>query len=70
MERILIGWDGVGWDGMGWDGMGRWVNGQHLRLLPQEQLTALIGAQWVRAGLTKKADGTFVEVSVQSRMEK
>ena len=51
---------------LGGGGVGRWVNGQHLRLLPEEQLTALIGSQWVQAGLTKRADGMFVEVRGQS----
>ncbi|KAG9149890.1 hypothetical protein Leryth_020255 [Lithospermum erythrorhizon] len=39
----------------------RWMNGQHLRSLPQEELNKLLGGCWQNAGLLKESDGLFVE---------
>lgn len=40
----------------------RWMNGQHLRSLPSEQLTKLIGERWKSTGILTVSDGPFVEV--------
>ncbi|KAG9149892.1 hypothetical protein Leryth_020255 [Lithospermum erythrorhizon] len=44
----------------------RWMNGQHLRSLPQEELNKLLGGCWQNAGLLKESDGLFVEVKFLS----
>jgi len=42
----------------------RWLNGQHLRLLPNEQVATMFREQWVKAGiLTESASSPFVDVS-------
>ena len=38
------------------------MNGQHLRALPSEELTKLIGEQWKNTGLLTDSEGSFVEV--------
>lgn len=38
---------------------GRWMNGQHLRALPVEELTPMVGAALVEAGVCKDAEGAF-----------
>lgn len=43
----------------------RWVNGQHLRSLPSEELTKLIGERWKGNGILNEAEGLFVEDAVQ-----
>ncbi|WOG87791.1 hypothetical protein DCAR_0207022 [Daucus carota subsp. sativus] len=43
----------------------RWMNGQHLRLLPQEELTKLLGHHWKSTGILKESEGLFVEEAVQ-----
>ncbi|XP_074357150.1 glutamate--tRNA ligase, chloroplastic/mitochondrial-like [Apium graveolens] len=43
----------------------RWMNGQHLRLLPPEELTKLLGHHWMRTGILKESEGLFVEEAVQ-----
>jgi len=44
----------------------RWINGQHLRALPEEERAALIGECLASAGLAKEAQSPFV--SAASRM--
>ncbi|KAJ7968962.1 Glutamate--tRNA ligase [Quillaja saponaria] len=43
----------------------RWMNGQHLRALPSEELTNLIGNRWKSTGTLKVSAGAFVEEAVQ-----
>ncbi|KAM1789885.1 hypothetical protein ACFX12_034002 [Malus domestica] len=43
----------------------RWMNGQHLRALPSEELTKLIGEQWKNTGLLTDSEGSFVEEAVE-----
>ncbi|KAJ9704679.1 hypothetical protein PVL29_002970 [Vitis rotundifolia] len=42
----------------------RWMNGQHLRSLPSEELTKLIGERWKNTGILTQSDGPFVEEAV------
>lgn len=42
----------------------RWMNGQHLRSLPSEELTKLIGERWKNTGILTRSDGPFVEEAV------
>ncbi|KAG6548554.1 hypothetical protein Mapa_010042 [Marchantia paleacea] len=37
-----------------------WVNGQHLRALPVEEVSKMFGEQWMRAGLITHSEGPFV----------
>lgn len=39
--------------------------GQHLRALPVETLTAMVGERWVASGLLKRPDSPFVANAVQ-----
>lgn len=39
------------------------MNGQHLRALPAEELTKLIGERWKSTGLLTESEGPFVDVS-------
>ncbi|XP_022969046.1 glutamate--tRNA ligase, chloroplastic/mitochondrial [Cucurbita maxima] len=43
----------------------RWMNGQHLRALPSEELTKLIGERWKSTGILTESEGPFIEESVQ-----
>lgn len=43
----------------------RWMNGQHLRAIPSEALTELIGQHWKSTGTLKDSDGSFVDEAVQ-----
>ncbi|KAL7207122.1 hypothetical protein ACSBR2_019753 [Camellia fascicularis] len=43
----------------------RWMNGQHLRSLPSEELTKLIGEHWKSTGILTESEGLFVEEVVQ-----
>lgn len=43
----------------------RWMNGQHLRAIPSEALTGLIGQHWKSTRTLKESDGPFVEEAVQ-----
>lgn len=43
-----------------------WLNGQHLRLLPTEEVATMFGEQWMKAGLlTESAPASFVDVAVE-----
>ncbi|KAG7011831.1 Glutamate--tRNA ligase, chloroplastic/mitochondrial [Cucurbita argyrosperma subsp. argyrosperma] len=42
----------------------RWMNGQHLRALPSEELTKLIGERWKSTGVLTESEGPFIEESV------
>lgn len=42
----------------------RWMNGQHLRSLPSEELTKLIGERWKNTGILTQSDGPFIEEAV------
>jgi hypothetical protein len=41
------------------------MNGQHLRLLPTEEVALMFGEQWVKAGLISEPAGPFVNVSTK-----
>lgn len=41
----------------------RWLNGQHLRLLPTEDVATMFREQWMKAGiLTESVPASFVDV--------
>lgn len=39
----------------------RWMNGQHLKALPTEELIETIGEQWKSAGILNESEGLFIE---------
>lgn len=41
------------------------MNGQHLRLLPTEEVASMFGEQWVKAGFISEPAGPFVNVSTK-----
>ncbi|MCO5610754.1 hypothetical protein L7F22_064995 [Adiantum nelumboides] len=43
----------------------RWINGQHLRSLPEEKLTHMCGEFWEKARLLTAHEGPFVEDAVR-----
>lgn len=43
----------------------RWMNGQHLRALPNEKLTKLVGERWKSAGILTESEGSFVNEAVE-----
>ncbi|KAG8502068.1 hypothetical protein CXB51_002073 [Gossypium anomalum] len=43
----------------------RWMNGQHLRAIPFEELSQLIGERWKSTGLLTESEGPFVDDAVQ-----
>ncbi|KAJ6708301.1 GLUTAMATE--TRNA LIGASE [Salix viminalis] len=43
----------------------RWMNGQHLRALPSEQLNKLVGERWKSTGILIQSEGPFIEEAVQ-----
>uniref|UniRef100_A0A1J3CY22 Glutamate--tRNA ligase, chloroplastic/mitochondrial n=1 Tax=Noccaea caerulescens TaxID=107243 RepID=A0A1J3CY22_NOCCA len=43
----------------------RWMNGQHLRALPFEKLTKLVGERWKSAGILTESEGSFVDETVE-----
>ncbi|KAK4747710.1 hypothetical protein SAY87_014296 [Trapa incisa] len=43
----------------------RWMNGQHLRTVPSEELTRLIGDRWKTMGILKESEGPLVDEAVQ-----
>ncbi|PON75207.1 Glutamate-tRNA ligase, bacterial/mitochondrial [Parasponia andersonii] len=43
----------------------RWMNGQHLRVLPSEELTKLIGDRWKSTGILTESEGPFIEEAIQ-----
>ncbi|XP_039001859.1 glutamate--tRNA ligase, chloroplastic/mitochondrial-like isoform X2 [Hibiscus syriacus] len=43
----------------------RWMNGQHLRALPSEELSKLIGERWNSTGLLTESEGPFIDEAVQ-----
>ncbi|KAL3624328.1 Glutamate--tRNA ligase, chloroplastic/mitochondrial [Castilleja foliolosa] len=43
----------------------RWMNGQHLRSLPSEELTKLIGERWKSTGILTESRGSFVQEAVE-----
>ncbi|XP_020206826.1 glutamate--tRNA ligase, chloroplastic/mitochondrial [Cajanus cajan] len=43
----------------------RWMNGQHLRARPSEELTKLIGEYWKTSGLLTVSEGPFIDEAVQ-----
>jgi hypothetical protein len=44
----------------------RWMNGQHLRALPSEELTKLIGERWKSTSILTESEGTFIQVRLFS----
>ncbi|KAJ0242162.1 Glutamate--tRNA ligase [Hirschfeldia incana] len=43
----------------------RWMNGLHLKALPSEKLTKLVGEQWKSAGILMDSEGSFVDEAVE-----
>ncbi|XP_010270569.1 PREDICTED: glutamate--tRNA ligase, chloroplastic/mitochondrial [Nelumbo nucifera] len=43
----------------------RWMNGQHLRSLPSEDLTKLLGERWKSAGILTESEGLFINDAVE-----
>ncbi|KAK7286931.1 hypothetical protein RJT34_22297 [Clitoria ternatea] len=43
----------------------RWMNGQHLRARPSEELTKLIGEHWKTSGILIVSSGPFIDEAVQ-----
>nr|XP_043612692.1 glutamate--tRNA ligase, chloroplastic/mitochondrial [Erigeron canadensis] len=39
----------------------RWMNGQHLKALPMEELIKTVGTQWRSAGILNESEGPFIE---------
>ncbi|XP_068647534.1 glutamate--tRNA ligase, chloroplastic/mitochondrial [Aristolochia californica] len=39
----------------------RWMNGQHLRAIPSDQLVQMLGEHWKNAGILTESDGMFVK---------
>jgi hypothetical protein len=49
-----------------------WMNGQHLRALPEEEMRAMIGGGWAASGLLARTDSPFVAAAlalVQNSLE-
>lgn len=49
-----------------------WMNGQHLRSLPEEAMTEMVGGRWAATGLLARADSPFVAAAlalVQNSLE-
>lgn len=42
----------------------RWMNGQHLRSLPSEELNQVIGERWKNAGIVTESQGVFIQDAV------
>lgn len=43
----------------------RWMNGQHLRAIPSNELTKLIGERWKSTGILTESKGPFVDEAIQ-----
>ncbi|XP_057453752.1 glutamate--tRNA ligase, chloroplastic/mitochondrial [Lotus japonicus] len=43
----------------------RWMNGQHLKAQPSEELKSLIGERWKTCGLLNESTGPFIDEAVQ-----
>ncbi|XP_062177948.1 glutamate--tRNA ligase, chloroplastic/mitochondrial [Alnus glutinosa] len=43
----------------------RWMNGQHLRALPSEESTKLIGERWKSTGVLTESEGPFIQEAIQ-----
>ncbi|CAN0879681.1 Glutamate--tRNA ligase, chloroplastic/mitochondrial [Linum grandiflorum] len=43
----------------------RWMNGQHLRALPSEKFTKLIGERWKDTGILTESQGPFIEEALE-----
>lgn len=43
----------------------RWMNGQHLRSLPSEELTKILGERWKITGLLVDSEGSFVKEATE-----
>lgn len=43
----------------------RWMNGLHLKALPSEKLTKLVGERWKSAGILTQSEGSFVDEAVE-----
>jgi glutamyl-tRNA synthetase len=49
-----------------------WMNGQHLRALPEAEMQAMVGERWVASGLLARAESPFAAAAlaiVQSSLE-
>ncbi|XP_057964755.1 glutamate--tRNA ligase, chloroplastic/mitochondrial [Malania oleifera] len=43
----------------------RWMNGQHLKILPPEELTKLIGEHWKSTGILTESKGLFLVEAIE-----
>lgn len=43
----------------------RWMNGQHLRAIPSNELTKLIGERWKSTGILTESKGPFLDEAIQ-----
>jgi glutamyl-tRNA synthetase len=43
----------------------QWMNGQHLRSLPTEELASMLGNQWVKAGILSEYQEAFVNEATE-----
>ena len=48
----------------------RWINGQHLRALPQPEIASLVGAHLAEDGVAKSASSPFVDAAAAMVAEK
>ncbi|XXG74487.1 hypothetical protein AAC387_Pa07g3194 [Persea americana] len=42
-----------------------WMNGQHLRALPFDELTKILGERWKSAGILTESDGEFIKEAAE-----
>lgn len=42
------------------------MNGLHLKALPSEKLTKLVGERWKSAGILTQSEGSFVDVCMDT----
>uniref|UniRef100_A0A0C9RI24 glutamate--tRNA ligase n=1 Tax=Wollemia nobilis TaxID=56998 RepID=A0A0C9RI24_9CONI len=43
----------------------RWMNGQHLRALPVDELAKILGERWKSAGMLSESEGSFVHEATE-----
>jgi hypothetical protein len=47
-----------------------WINGQHLRSLPNNELNHICGDYWKKSGLLQESEGPFINVSTEIKTNK
>ncbi|GLJ16385.1 hypothetical protein SUGI_0277860 [Cryptomeria japonica] len=43
----------------------RWMNGQHLRSLPSDELAKLLGEHWKKSGILSESEGSFIHEATE-----